>query len=166
MIGAELSGRRAVAGHPRIRRERIPTTVLDPDQQSSKGRRHSVRRCATRPWSYTATVSTVPLPCPERINSDSGQRICLRRLEPASIRNDALDHIAPQRNQKLACEGHGQDFPHASAELGRILPDAPGAPEGDSAFAGSGSEASIRACGGTPCIVHTGTGGGPEALAR
>ena len=53
-----------------------------------------------------------------------------------------------------------------AAELGRILPEAPGAPEGDSAFAGSGSEASIRACGGTPCIVHTGTWGGPEALAR
>src|SRR5215208_1292232 len=45
---------------------------------------------------------------------------------------------------------------HDAAELEAVLPPDPGAvygaPEGDSAFAGSGSEASIRACGGTPCI--------------
>jgi transposase, IS5 family len=55
---------------------------------------------------------------------------------------------------------------HDAAELGAILPDAPGDTYGDSAFAGSRPEAAIRARGGTPRIVHASTWGGPEALAR
>lgn len=47
-----------------------------------------------------------------------------------------------------------------------ILPDAPGDTYGDSAFAGSRPEAAIRARGGTPRVVHTGTWGGAEVLAR
>jgi IS5 family transposase len=46
---------------------------------------------------------------------------------------------------------------HDAAELGAILPDAPGDTYGDSAYAGSKSEAAIRAHGGTPRVVHTGT---------
>jgi IS5 family transposase len=55
---------------------------------------------------------------------------------------------------------------HDAAELGAILPDTPGDTYGDSAYAGSKSEAAIRARGGTPRVVHTGTWGGAEALAR
>lgn len=55
---------------------------------------------------------------------------------------------------------------HDSAELEAILPDAPGRVYGDSAFAGSRAEAAIRARGGTPMVVHTGTWGGATALAR
>lgn len=55
---------------------------------------------------------------------------------------------------------------HDAAELAAILPAAPGDTYGDSAFAGSKPEAAIRARGGRPRIVHTGTWGGPEALAR
>jgi IS5 family transposase len=55
---------------------------------------------------------------------------------------------------------------HDAAELEAVLPDAPGDVYGDSAFSGSRSEAAIRARGGTPRIVHTGTWGGAEALAR
>ncbi len=55
---------------------------------------------------------------------------------------------------------------HDAAELETVLPDAPGDVYGDSAFAGSRSEAAIRARGGTPRIVHTGTWGGAAALAR
>lgn len=55
---------------------------------------------------------------------------------------------------------------HDAAELSAILPEAPGDTYGDSAFAGTKPEAAIRACGGSPRIVHTGTWGGPEALAR
>lgn len=55
---------------------------------------------------------------------------------------------------------------HDAAELSAILPDAPGDTYGDSAFAGSKPEAAIRARGGRPRVVHTGTWGGPEALAR
>ena len=55
---------------------------------------------------------------------------------------------------------------HDAAELTAVLPDAPGRVYGDSAFAGSRPEAAIRARGGTPYVVHTGTWGGPEALAR
>ena len=55
---------------------------------------------------------------------------------------------------------------HDAAELEAILPDAPGDTYGDSAFAGSRTEGAIRARGGTPRIVHTGTWGGLEALAR
>ena len=55
---------------------------------------------------------------------------------------------------------------HDAAELEAVLPDAPGDVYGDTAFSGSRSEAAIRARGGTPRIVHTGTWGGAEALAR
>ena len=55
---------------------------------------------------------------------------------------------------------------HDAVELGAILPDAPGETYGDSAFTGSRAEAAIRARGGTPRVVHTGTWGGAEALAR
>ena len=47
-----------------------------------------------------------------------------------------------------------------------MLPDAPGDTYGDSAYAGSRHGAIIRARGGVPRIVHTGTWGGPEALTR
>ena len=55
---------------------------------------------------------------------------------------------------------------HDAAELSAILPEAPGDTYGDSAYAGSRPEGVIRARGGTPKVVHTGTWGGPEALAR
>jgi IS5 family transposase len=55
---------------------------------------------------------------------------------------------------------------HDAAELGAILPDAPGDTYGDSAYAGTRPEAAIRARGGTPRVVHTGTWGGVDALAR
>jgi IS5 family transposase len=55
---------------------------------------------------------------------------------------------------------------HDAAELGAILPDAPGDTYGDTAYSGSKPEAAIRVRGGTPRIVHTGTWGGPEALAQ
>lgn len=55
---------------------------------------------------------------------------------------------------------------HDAAELAAILPEAPGDTYGDSAYAGSRPEAAIRARGGTPMVVYTGTWGGPEALAR
>ena len=55
---------------------------------------------------------------------------------------------------------------HDAAELAAVLPDTPGDVYGDSAYAGSKPEAAIRARGGTPRVVHTGTWGGPEALAR
>jgi IS5 family transposase len=55
---------------------------------------------------------------------------------------------------------------HDAAELQAILPDAPGPTYGDSAYAGSRPESAIRARGGTPRIVHTGTWGGADALAR
>ncbi len=55
---------------------------------------------------------------------------------------------------------------HDAAELGSILPDDPGDTYGDSAYQGSRPEAAIRARGGTPRIVHTGTWGGADALAR
>ena len=55
---------------------------------------------------------------------------------------------------------------HDAAELGAILPDGPGDTYGDSAYAGSRPEAAIRARGGTPRVVHTGTWGGADALAR
>jgi len=55
---------------------------------------------------------------------------------------------------------------HDAAELGSILPDAPGDTYGDSVYAGSRPEGMIRARGGMPRIVHTGTWGGLEAIAR
>jgi IS5 family transposase len=55
---------------------------------------------------------------------------------------------------------------HDAAELGAMLPPDPGDVYGDSAFAGRSTEAVIRARGGTPQVVHTGTWGGPEALVR
>ena len=55
---------------------------------------------------------------------------------------------------------------HDAAELDAILPEAPGDTYGDSAYSGSKPEAVIRARGGMPRVVHTGTWGGAEALAR
>jgi IS5 family transposase len=55
---------------------------------------------------------------------------------------------------------------HDAAELERVLPDQPGKVYGDSAFAGPRSADAIRAKGGVPAVVGTGTWGGPEALAR
>ena len=55
---------------------------------------------------------------------------------------------------------------HDAAELEAVLPETPGDVYGDSAFAGSRAEAIIRLHGGIPHVVHTGTWGGPEALAR
>ena len=55
---------------------------------------------------------------------------------------------------------------HNAAELDAILPDVPGDTYGDTAYSGSRPEAAIRARGGTPRVVHTGTWGGAEALAR
>src|ERR671912_2098882 len=55
---------------------------------------------------------------------------------------------------------------HDAAELEAVLPPEPGDVYGDSAFAGARAEGIIRARGGTPCIVHTSTWGGPDALAR
>jgi IS5 family transposase len=55
---------------------------------------------------------------------------------------------------------------HDAAELQAILPDAAGPTDGDSAYAGNRPEAAIRARGGTPRVVHTGTWGGADALAR
>ena len=46
---------------------------------------------------------------------------------------------------------------HDAAELDAILPDAPGDTYGDTAYSGSRPEAAIRARGGTPRVVHTGT---------
>jgi transposase, IS5 family len=55
---------------------------------------------------------------------------------------------------------------HDAAELAAILPDAPGDTYGDTAYSGSKPEAAIRARGGTPRVVHTGTWGGDKALAQ
>jgi len=55
---------------------------------------------------------------------------------------------------------------HEAAELDAILPDAAGDTYGDSAYQGSRSERAIRAKGGTPRIVHTGTWGGVQPLTR
>ena len=55
---------------------------------------------------------------------------------------------------------------HDAAELDAILPEDPGDTYGDSAFNGNKSAAIIRARGGTMRVVHDGTWGGPEALAR
>lgn len=55
---------------------------------------------------------------------------------------------------------------HDAAELEAVLPSEPGDVYGDSAFAGRSAERVIIARGGTPQVVHTGTWGRPEALAR
>lgn len=55
---------------------------------------------------------------------------------------------------------------HDAAELAAVLPDAPGRVYADSAFSGRKAEAAMRARGGTPWTIGTGTWGGPEALAR
>ena len=55
---------------------------------------------------------------------------------------------------------------HDAAELAAILPVAPGHTYGDTAYSGSRPEAAIHARGGTPRIVHSGTWGGVQALAR
>jgi transposase, IS5 family len=55
---------------------------------------------------------------------------------------------------------------HDAAELAAVLPEQPGRVYADSAFAGRKAEAVIRARGGAPWTIGTGTWGGPEALAR
>jgi IS5 family transposase len=56
---------------------------------------------------------------------------------------------------------------HDAAELGAILPEAPGDVFGDSAFSGGPAERTIIGRGGRPCTVWTGIwGSGPEALTR
>ena len=55
---------------------------------------------------------------------------------------------------------------HDAAELDAVLPDPPGDTYGDTAYSGSRPEAVIRARGGNPRVVHTGTWGGPEAVSR
>jgi transposase, IS5 family len=55
---------------------------------------------------------------------------------------------------------------HDAAELEAVLPPEPGEVYGDHAFAGARPEGIIRAWGGTPRMVHTGTWDGLEALAR
>jgi transposase, IS5 family len=76
-------------------------------------------------------------------------------------------HVATDQEAGLIC---GVEITtaniHDAAELEAVLPPEPGAVYGDSAFAGTRPEAIIRAGGGTPRIVQTGTWGGPEALAR
>lgn len=47
-----------------------------------------------------------------------------------------------------------------------FYPTRPGPTYGDSAYAGSRPETVIRARGATPRVVHTGTWGGADALAR
>ncbi|SDD96191.1 IS5 family transposase [Belnapia rosea] len=53
---------------------------------------------------------------------------------------------------------------HDAAELAAVLPSEPGRVYGDSAFGGSRSAEAIRAKGGQPAVVGTGTWGGAEAL--
>ncbi len=55
---------------------------------------------------------------------------------------------------------------HDAAELGAILPEAPGDTFGDSAYQGDRPEGIIRARGGRPCVVHTGGFGGEAAAQR
>ena len=55
---------------------------------------------------------------------------------------------------------------HDAAELGAILPEAPGDTYGDSAYQGDRPEGIIRARGGRPCVVHTGGFGGEAAAQR
>src|SRR3954462_4969223 len=82
---------------------------------------------------------------------------------------DALENRAPAEKSRGSAT---QEFEittanvHDAAELEAVLPPEPGDVYGDSAFAGARPEEIIRARGGTPCIVHTSTWGGPDALAR
>ena len=55
---------------------------------------------------------------------------------------------------------------HDAAKLDAILPENAGNTYADSAYQGSTSEGAIRAKGGTPQVVHTGTWGGADALMR
>ena len=55
---------------------------------------------------------------------------------------------------------------HDAAELDAVLPEAPGDVHADSAHAASRPEATIRARGGTPRVVRTGTSVWPASRAR
>lgn len=55
---------------------------------------------------------------------------------------------------------------HDAAELAAILPVAPGDTYCDTAYSGNRPEGVIRARGGIPRTVHSGTWGGVQALAR
>ena len=72
-------------------------------------------------------------------------------------------HVATDQDAGLI---RGVEITTANVHDAAEFEDAPGDVYGDSASAGSRSEAAIRACGGTPRIVHTGTWGGADALAR
>jgi IS5 family transposase len=55
---------------------------------------------------------------------------------------------------------------HDADQMEAVLPSQPGEVYGHCAFAGERACAAIRARGGSPQVVHTGTWGGPEALAQ
>src|SRR5919202_4698123 len=55
---------------------------------------------------------------------------------------------------------------HDAAELAAVLPPEPGDVYADSAFGGLRCADAIRAKGGGPAVIQTGTWGGQEALAR
>lgn len=55
---------------------------------------------------------------------------------------------------------------HDTAELDAILADAPEDAYADVPYSGSRPQAAVRAREGAPCIVHTGTWSGAEALVR
>jgi IS5 family transposase len=93
-------------------------------------------------------------------------------IRSASIRHDggpthASDRWAGHRRRKPT---HGDKAQvatvHDAAELEAVLPSQPGDVYGDCTFAGRSTEAVIRARGGPPQVVHTGTWGRPEALVR
>ncbi len=105
------------------------------------------------------------------------------RTPSASIRRDAEASRAGHRRRKpthgdkahiATDEGAGLILGvevttakvHDAAELAAVLPGQPGRVYADSAFAGRQAEAVIRARGGAPWTIGTGTWGGPEALAR
>lgn len=104
-------------------------------------------------------------------------------LHSASIRHDKAARWAGHRRRKpthgykahvATDEGAGlvrgievtTANVHDAAELEAVLPAAPGEVYGDSAFAGQRSADIIRAKGGMPSVVQTGTWGGAAALAR
>jgi IS5 family transposase len=76
-------------------------------------------------------------------------------------------HVATDQEAGLI---HGVEITtanvHDAAELGAILPDAPGPTYGDSAYQGSRPERIIRARGGIPRAVLASTWGCPDALKR
>ena len=71
-------------------------------------------------------------------------------------------HYAPDGEPRYwDTHGHAGEI-----NLDAVLPDTPRHTCGDSAYSGNKPEAAIRARGGRPQVVHTGTWGGVEALER